>query len=145
MHGSCLDHPLHKWFDIKIPKTSIAPDFIIKALEEEEYTSAKPNAKIVLIGNLPVAEHYTKSKKGNSWEMTSLSFETKTETHTIQVNQPQGKWLEQLLPQLAIHNIKPLTLQQVKESYEAAGLEDFELFWDNKPVNTLYKAGLLSL
>jgi hypothetical protein len=145
MHGACLDHPLHKWFDIKIPKTSIAPDFIIKALEEEEYTSAKPNAKIVLIGNLPVAEHYTKSKKGNSWDMTSLSFETKTETHTIQVNQPQGKWLEQLLPQLAIHNIKPLTLQQVKESYEAAGLEDFELFWDNKPVNTLYKAGLLSL
>jgi hypothetical protein len=23
--------------------------------------------------------------------------------------------------------------------------EDFELFWDNKPVNTLYKAGLLRL
>jgi hypothetical protein len=34
-------------------------------------------------------------------------------------------------------------LQEVKEDYEAAGFEDFELFWDNKPVNTLYKAGLL--
>ena len=32
-----------------------------------------------------------------------------------------------------------------KESYEAAGLEDFELFWDNKPVTTLYKAGLLRI
>jgi hypothetical protein len=31
------------------------------------------------------------------------------------------------------------------DSYNAAGLEDFELFWDNKPVNTLYKAGLLML
>ena len=25
------------------------------------------------------------------------------------------------------------------------GLEDFELFWDNKPINTLYKFGLLEL
>ena len=32
-----------------------------------------------------------------------------------------------------------------KEDYEKSGLEDFELFWDNKPVNTLYKAGLLRL
>ena len=28
---------------------------------------------------------------------------------------------------------------------EKAGFDDFELFWDNKPVNTLYKAGLLQL
>jgi hypothetical protein len=33
----------------------------------------------------------------------------------------------------------------VKDSYEAAGLADFELFWDNKPVNQLYKIGLLQL
>jgi hypothetical protein len=33
----------------------------------------------------------------------------------------------------------------VKDSYEGAGLEDFELFWDNKPVNALYKFGLLTL
>jgi len=36
-----------------------------------------------------------------------------------------------------------LTLPQVKANYEAAGLEDFELFWDNKPVSGLYKVGLL--
>ena len=38
-----------------------------------------------------------------------------------------------------------MTYAVVKESYEAAGLEDFELFWDNKPVTTLYKAGLLRI
>jgi hypothetical protein len=31
------------------------------------------------------------------------------------------------------------------ENYKAAGLEDFELFWDNKPINTLSKVGLLQL
>jgi hypothetical protein len=37
----------------------------------------------------------------------------------------------------------PFPLSKVKADYEAAGLEDFELFWDNKPMNTMRKAGLL--
>ena len=35
--------------------------------------------------------------------------------------------------------------KMVKENYEANNLADFELFWDNKPVSTLNKAGLLRL
>ncbi|WP_315823760.1 hypothetical protein [Paraflavitalea speifideaquila] len=50
-----------------------------------------------------------------------------------------------MLNQLSITNPKTLTLQEVMDSYRAAGLEDFELFWDNKPVNTLHKVGLLKL
>jgi hypothetical protein len=50
-----------------------------------------------------------------------------------------------MLKELSIANPKMLTLQDVMNSYKAAGLEDFELFWDNKPVNTLYKVGLLKL
>jgi hypothetical protein len=46
---------------------------------------------------------------------------------------------------LSVSNPKTLSLQEVKTDYENAGLEDFELFWDNKPINTLYKAGLLML
>jgi hypothetical protein len=54
-------------------------------------------------------------------------------------------WLAAMLEQLSVHSKKILTLNEVKASYETAGLGDFELFWDNKPVNTLYKAGLLQL
>ncbi len=46
---------------------------------------------------------------------------------------------------LSINNAKTYSLQEVKDSYEAAGLEDFELFWDNKPVSTMNKLGLLKL
>jgi len=46
---------------------------------------------------------------------------------------------------VSVDNPQLHTLQEVKDSYEAAGLDDFELFWDNKPVNTLWKAGLLAL
>jgi hypothetical protein len=100
---------------------------------------------VIWLGNTPKVETFTKSKKGNQWEMCSLSFETKKKTFNIKVNQAEGLWLGNLIEKLSVKNNKTWTLQEVKENYEAAELEDFELFWDNKPVNTLYKAGLLQL
>ncbi len=144
MHGICLDDPLYKWFDgLKVPKTSIAPDYIEKSLEAEAYQTIKPTAKIVYLGQPPVVDYFIKSKKGNSWTMASLTFYTRHETFDIKVNDQQGKWLATMLAQLSIDNSKTWTLQEVKDNYDAAGLENFELLWDNKPVSGLYKAGLL--
>jgi hypothetical protein len=49
-----------------------------------------------------------------------------------------------MLDDLSVYQKKNMTRQMIMNDYEQAGLENFELFWDNKPVNTLYKAGLLS-
>jgi len=57
----------------------------------------------------------------------------------------QGEWFVEILKKISIVNQESFSRSYVKESYEAAGLEDFELFWDNKPVNTLNKVGLLQL
>lgn len=145
MHGACFDYPLQKWFDFKVPKTTVPPVFIIKALEEQEYATAKPNAKVVYLGKPPAVEIQTKSKKGATWEVASLEFQTREQAWTIKTDPEPGRWLASILKQLSVNNAKTYTLQEVKESYEAAGLEDFDLFWDNKPVNTLYKVGLLVL
>lgn len=145
MHGACFDYPLQKWFEFKVPKTKVEPDFIIKALQETEFASAKPTTKVVWLGKKPQVETITKSKKGNQWEVASLTFQGKKDSMNISVTPPQGEWLTGMLQQLSASNLKTYTLQEVKDSYEAAGLEDFELFWDNKPVNTLHKYGLLKL
>ena len=145
MHGACLDHPLQKWFDFNVPKTTVPKDYISQTLQEEDFTSIKPTAKIVFLGNQPIVESYTKSKKGSQWEMSSLTFQGKRETITIKVNKEQGQWLAAMLKQLSIDGIKSYTLQAVKDNYESAGLTNFELFWDNKPVNHLFKMGLLQL
>jgi len=146
MHGACFDFPLQKWFDFKVPKTSVAPDYIRMALEEEEVMAHKPTAKVVYLGMQPISEQITKSKKGNTWQLTSVTFHSKQETRNIKLDQAQGEWLVQILPRLSVFNDqKHLTLQELKDDYEAAGLEDFELLWFNKPVNQLYKVGLLVL
>ena len=145
MHGACFDYPLQKWFDMKVPKTTVLPEYISGILNEEEYTSWNPNAKIVWIGKAPKMEFVTKSKKGNTWELASLTFVGKRESMDIKVDKEQGIWLAEMLQKVSVENAKTYTAQEVKDSYEAAGLEDFELFWDNKPVNGLYKVGLLRL
>ena len=145
MHGACFDYPLQKWFEVKVPKTTVLPGHIANLLNEEEYNPVKPTAKVVWLGKQPLVEEFTKSKKGNTWEMASLTFQGRRETLNIKVDKSQGQWLADMLPKLSVDNLKTYTMEEVKDSYEAAGLDDFELFWDNKPVSGLYKFGLLVL
>lgn len=145
MNGLRIGDPLHKWFEMKVPVTKVPPNYIEHALNETDYSEAKPTAKIVWLGNAPSVTFFTQSKKGNSRTMASLSFESKKTTLNIKVGELEGKWLAGILEHLSVYNDKTMTLQQVRDNYEQAGLADFALFWDNKPVNTLYKIGLLAL
>ncbi|MCX6293536.1 MAG: radical SAM protein, partial [Sphingobacteriales bacterium] len=83
------------------------------------------------------------SKKGNQWELASITFETKSTTINIRIDKAEGIWFYELLTQ--IKSGSKLNMKEVMENYESAGLEDFELFWDNKPMNQLHKAGLLMI
>jgi len=144
MHGICFDYELQDWFDFKIPKTKIHPDFIFNALEEQNDFNTKPNAKVVWLGGKPAAEIFTKSKKGRSWEMMSLTFHDKKESFDIQTSKEEGEWLTSILLKIAVSGSKSYTFQEVKNDFETE-LEDFELFWYSRPVNTLREFGLLVL
>ncbi|KDN53707.1 Fe-S oxidoreductase [Flavobacterium seoulense] len=144
MHGICFDFELQEWFDFKIPKTKIPDDFIFNALEENTGFNIKPNAKVVWIGGKPTVEIFTKTKKGNSWEMMSLIFHDKKQSFSIQTNKAEGEWLVTILQKISVSNTKAYTFQELKSDFEIA-LDDFELFWYSKPINTLREFGLLIL
>ncbi|MGK2864548.1 MAG: B12-binding domain-containing radical SAM protein, partial [Chitinophagaceae bacterium] len=145
MHAAHLDDPLHKWFDFKVPKTTVDPNYISQALNEVDASPAKSSAKIIWLGKHSGTEYFTQSKKGNTREMVTLSFVTRKDTHQVKLNKQHGEWLLGMLPKLSINNKKVYSIGEVKENYEQAGLEDFELFWDNKPVSAMYRSGLLHL
>ena len=144
MHGICFDYELQDWFDFKIPKTKITPDFIFDAVQEAEDFNIKPTAKIVWLGGKPSIETFTKTKKGNSWEMLTLTFHDKKESFTIQTNKTEGEWLVEILEKISVSNTKTYSFQEVKADFETQ-LEDFELFWYSKPIKTLREFGLLVL
>jgi len=144
MHGICFDYPLQDWFEFKIPKTKIPEDFIYDALNEEEDFGIKPTAKMVWLGGKPSVAYFTKSKKGNSWEMMGLTFHDKKESFTIQVNKSEGEWLVEMLKKISVSNSKTYSFNEVKTDFEIL-LEDFELFWYSKPIHVLRDFGLLVL
>ena len=144
MHGICFDYELQDWFDFKIPKTKINPDFIFDALQEENDFNTKPAAKIIWLGGKPNVDNFTKSKKGTTWEMTTLTFYDKKQNFSIQTNKAEGVWLADILLKISVSNIKTYTFQEVKADFEIH-LADFELFWYSKPVNTLREFGLIVL
>ena len=144
MHGICFDYDLQDWFDFKIPRTKIEPDFIQSALQKETVFSTKPNAKIIWTGGIPLVETFTKSKKGNSWKMMQLTFHQKTHSFEISIEEDKALWLLEKLETLSVYNEKRTTFQQLKTDFEIQ-FEDFELFWYSKPINTLKEFGLLTL
>ncbi|MFC4210607.1 B12-binding domain-containing radical SAM protein [Pedobacter lithocola] len=144
MHGICFDYELQDWFDFKIPKTRIPHDFIEKALKEDNHFQTKPTAKVVWIGGKPLTEYFTKSKKGNTWEIASLTFHDKRESFTIQTNKIEGEWLSLMLQKVHVSNESVYTFSDVKADFETQ-MENFELFWFSKPINTLREFGLLVL
>ena len=144
MHGACFDFPLHKWFDFKTPKTSVAPNYIATALQTPDYNSAT-NYKVIWLGGNPVSSIVQRSKKGNQWEEMNLHFQTNKTAFDISLEPTVGNWLLHLLSKLSIENGNGLSYAEIKDSYAKQGLDGFELCWDNKPMTNLYKAGLLSV
>ena len=139
-----LDDPLQKWFDFKIPKTDVETNHIEKILLEDPLPLFRPTTKLVWLGKTIGSAYYTKSKKGMQREMATITFINKSTSLVIDIPKQDADWLLPMLEKMTIGD-KLLTLQEIKESHEAAGLEDFELFIDNKPMNTMHKVGLLRL
>ncbi|EKT3958158.1 radical SAM protein [Flavobacterium psychrophilum] len=144
MHGLCFDYTLQDWFDFKIPKTTVKPNFIYNSIQKEENFSTKPSARIVWIGGKPLTEIFIKSKKGNAWEMIKMTFHDKKETFVIDIEKEKGDWLLKILNIISIHHDKKNTFLVLKTDFEEH-FDDFELFWYSKPINTLRNFGLLVL
>ena len=139
-----LDDPLQNWFDFKIPKTDVEPNHIENILLEDPLPLFRPTTKLVWLGKTVGCEYYTKSKKGMQREMATITFINKSTSLVIDIARQDADWLMPMLEKMSVGD-KLMTLQEMKESHEAAGLEDFELFIDNKPMNTMHKVGLLRL
>lgn len=144
MHGICFDYQLQDWFEFKIPKTTVSSNYIFNCLAKETNFNIKSSAKIIWIGSMPISENFTKSKKGNSWEMTKLTFHDKSESFEISLEKEKAIWLVNNLDKLAVFNDIKMNFNDLKLSFET-NFENFELFFNSKPINTLKEFGLLVL
>ena len=136
MHAIGFDFPLQEWFNFKIPQTKINPDFIYNALQEPKSLELKPNLRVFWNGNLPVASHFTKTKKGNSWQMIQLDFHSKSGFESLQFDKEIGEWLLYIFEKCKIENSQNMTISKIKQDFELK-FENFEIFWFSKNMETV--------
>ncbi len=144
MHGIGFELPLQEWFDFKIPKTQIKPDFIYNCLETTLDFNIKPNAKIVWLGTIPMVSEQSKSKRGQTLQLLNMTFHDKTSVFKISLEKEQGLWLLSSLKSITPNQNKQRTFSELKSHFETQ-FENFELFWFSKPILKLRERGLLVL
>ena len=142
MHGINFEIPLQDWFDFKIPRTTIHPDYIHDCLLSEEKFVFKPNAKIVFVNEIGSEENYIKTKKGISYELSQLTFHLKTNIIKIDLDREKADWLIKICKENSLQNRKKITLQQLKTDFENE-FPDFEIFWFSKPMQQLKENGVI--
>lgn len=137
MHGMCFDFPLQEWFDFKIPRTTIAPNYIKKSLSNYKEFEIKPTTKVVWIGGLPIA-----TMKGSK---TTLTFYSERSTEIIELENTAAKWLQNCLSSISIAQENKLNVQNISDSYHQSGLLHFDKFRENIMINHLQNIALLLL
>lgn len=144
MNDIGFDFPLQEWFDFKIPRTKIKPNFIDNCLEQETDFIVKPSAKLLWLGNAPIVTAFAKTKKGMTQQLLNLAFHNKTDAFDISLEAEKGTWFIELLEKLKPSSEKQLSFDQVKTDYELQ-FPEFEIFWYAKPINIMRENGLLVL
>ena len=142
MHGINFDLPLKDWFDFKIPKTTIDPDYIHDCLLEEESFIFKANSKLIFLDKNAHVENFVKSTRAGSFETTRLAFHLKTNIVKIELEREKADWLMKIFAENSTTNPKKITLQHLKTQFEES-FEDFELFWFSKPLQQLKENGVI--
>lgn len=142
MHGVNFELPLQEWFDFKIPRTQIHPDYIHDCLLDDGQFNFKGNSKVVFLTKNVIAENRVKNKKKYSGTYTLLTFHLKTNIVKVEMEQEKAEWLMNILEENSIENQKKPTAQQLKHQFEE-NFEDFELFWFSKPMQQLKENGVI--
>ena len=142
MHGINFDLPLKDWFDFKIPKTTIHPDYIHDCLLEEENFIFKGNSKLIFLDKNANVENFVKKTRAGAFEYTRLTFHLKTNIVKIELETVQAAWLMTIFAENSTDNPKKITLQQLKTQFEET-FEDFEIFWFSKPIQQLKENGVI--
>lgn len=135
MHGVGFEIPLEKWFDTKVPKTSIAKNYISRELNTEKEFKLKDQTRILWIGEAP---ELMISEDG---EGCDLIFSSRNEDLALELPLEFGRWVSDFLNQVGYHH-PLLQVGQIKQSYPVH-FGDFEEFLESEVWEILSEQGLL--
>ncbi|MDX5480418.1 MAG: radical SAM protein [Hymenobacteraceae bacterium] len=146
MHGVGLEEPLSFWFDFKVPRVTLRPDLIGKAIEQPHRPdSTRTNARVLWLGSVPEVEFTMYAKKGQTIERCLLTFFEKAEDFQVKTTANIGQWLLETLQKITPEAPQPTTLRQLESSFPAEAHLSFAEFLSSPTWFELREKGLLLL
>ncbi|MCF2486979.1 radical SAM protein [Dyadobacter sp. CY347] len=145
MHGVCLDFPHSRWFDFKVPPTSIPPNYIEKSISELPDLANRSNAVVTWLGSLPEMSVFEEQKGRKVYEIAELVFYNKKKEWAVETDVAVGEWLVEIMPKLLSSNAEAYPLEKLRSDFEAAGLGSFETFMTSMTWTQLRAGGMLVL
>lgn len=132
MHGIGLEQPIHRWFEFKVPSTTVPADHIEAILEQESLPTFSDNAKVFYQIHHLEATPFIKSKKGRQWAMMELKLSTMSATIKFILSEEQGIWFYNCFAEKQ-NTPSWMRFKELRESFEQTLPDDeFDLVWFNK-------------
>lgn len=145
MHGVGFELPLAKWFDSKVPPTTIPPNYIQRQIAHREDTIRK-NAFVIWLGNLPSLDYFEVKQGKKTVQMSELHFYHKKNDFVLALPASIGEFWTDIFLKIAVANFEgPFSYQQLQSAFEASQLGSFDAFCQTDSWKQLRANGLLIL
>ena len=139
MHDLGLDFSLDKWFDTKVPKTTVPRDLVRKMLQESS-EGLQVDKQLYWLNPMPDEEVCETSKKGKTKKQHQISFYTKNGKQSVKADASIGVEIMNTLRELLLEH-KKIIFKDLLENLESKGL-DIE-FLNSEAWRTMRKNGML--
>ena len=142
MRGVGFDLPLQKWFDCKIPATTIPPRFVAHMAEEQEPVEKLHSRRLCWLGGR--VELGPESVKKGKYSIVLL-LHTNNRELAIKMRGDWAHFIHESLMQVGVDAVNPYLLEDFSRNYEILFNDDFLPFWYSKEMQAIRDNGLLLL
>ena len=142
MRGVGFDLPLQKWFDCKIPATTIPPRFVAHMAEEQEPVEKLHARRLYWLGGR--VELGPESVKKGKYSIVLL-LHTNNREMAIKMRGDWAHFIHESLMQVGVDAVNPYLLEDFSRNYEILFNDDFLPFWYSKEMQAIRDHGLLLL
>ena len=142
MRGVGFDLPLQKWFDCKIPATTIPPRFVAHMAEEQEPVEKLHSRRLYWLGGR--VELGPESVKKGKYSIVLL-LHTNSREMAIKMRGDWAHFIHESLMQVGVDAVNPYLLEDFSRNYEILFNDDFLPFWYSKEMQAIRDHGLLLL
>jgi len=143
MHDTGYDLPLQKWFEFKVPPTTIPPNYIARAISGKEKQDIPWGKQLAWLCTAPTIRPFTKNKKGKQTHWAMLLYSDIKYDYTTKTTPVMAQWLSDSLSTCMPGSPASVSVKDLKESFEEKQLGDFSVFWNSRAFQELRENGLL--